>query len=149
MFNTIVVGTDGSETAGSAVERAVALAALTGATLHVVNAYRAVSAATMGAVEGVPIDVGNANTAAAEESSRVCERAAAPAVAQGLKVATHPVAGDAPAALIHVANEVGADLIVIGNRGMSGKKRFVLGSVPNTVSHHSPCNLLIVDTTTS
>ena len=60
-----------------------------------------------------------------------------------------PVAGDAPAALIHVANEVGADLIVIGNRGMSGKKRFVLGSVPNTVSHHSPCNLLIVDTTTS
>jgi nucleotide-binding universal stress UspA family protein len=45
-----------------------------------------------------------------------------------------------------VAENVGADLVVVGNRGMSGVRRFVLGSVPNKVSHHSPCNLLIVDT---
>jgi nucleotide-binding universal stress UspA family protein len=54
--------------------------------------------------------------------------------------------GDPANALIDVAEAVGADLIVVGNRGMEGKKRFVLGSVPNKVSHHCPCSLLIVDT---
>ena len=59
------------------------------------------------------------------------------------------MAGEAADALIGVAEETGADLIVVGNRGMSGARRFVLGSVPNTVSHHCPCILLIVDTTTA
>jgi nucleotide-binding universal stress UspA family protein len=50
-------------------------------------------------------------------------------------------------ALVGVANDVGADLLVVGNRGLSGARRFVLGSVPNKVSHYCPCNLLVVDTT--
>ena len=53
---------------------------------------------------------------------------------------------DAATALIDIAEEVGADLLVIGNRGMSGARRFILGSVPNKISHHAPCSLLIVDT---
>jgi nucleotide-binding universal stress UspA family protein len=59
---------------------------------------------------------------------------------------THQLPGDAADALLDVAEQVGADLLVVGNRGMTGARRFVLGSVPNEVSHHSPCSLLIVDT---
>jgi nucleotide-binding universal stress UspA family protein len=55
--------------------------------------------------------------------------------------------GDDPAdALMKVVEQTGADLLVVGNRGMTGARRFVLGSVPNKVSHHCPTNLLIVDT---
>ena len=56
------------------------------------------------------------------------------------------MAGDAADALIRVATNARADLIVVGNRGMAGARRFVLGSVPNKVSHHCPSSLLIVDT---
>jgi nucleotide-binding universal stress UspA family protein len=62
-------------------------------------------------------------------------------------VQTHTRAGDPADVLVAAANEFGADLVVVGNRGMSGVRRFVLGSVPNKVSHHCPCSLLIVDTT--
>ena len=47
----------------------------------------------------------------------------------------------------HAAEEVGADLIIVGNKGMSGAKRFLLGSVPNKVSHHAPCSVMIIRTT--
>jgi nucleotide-binding universal stress UspA family protein len=46
-----------------------------------------------------------------------------------------------------VAEERGSDLIVVGNKGMTGAKRFLLGSVPNKVSHHAPCSVLIIRTT--
>ena len=81
------------------------------------------------------------------ESRRICEEASAPARGLGVAVEVHAAAGEAADALIEVAQHVGADLVVVGNRGMSGPRRFVLGSVPNTVSHHCPCSLLIVDTT--
>jgi nucleotide-binding universal stress UspA family protein len=55
--------------------------------------------------------------------------------------------GDPANALLETAERVGADLLVIGNKGMSGVRRFVLGSVPNKISHHCPCSLLIVHTT--
>jgi nucleotide-binding universal stress UspA family protein len=48
--------------------------------------------------------------------------------------------------LISTAEEVGADLIVVGNRGMGGVARFLLGSVPNRVAHHAPCAVLIAHT---
>lgn len=55
--------------------------------------------------------------------------------------------GEAADTLINAAETEGADLIVVGNRGMSGATRFLLGSVPNKVSHHAPCDLMIVKTT--
>ena len=58
----------------------------------------------------------------------------------------HSVPGEPADVLIGVAEEFGAGLVVVGNRGMSGARRFILGSVPNKVSHHCPCSLLIVDT---
>ncbi len=55
--------------------------------------------------------------------------------------------GEAAAALLDVAREESADLIVVGNKGMAGAQRFLLGSVPNRVSHHAPIDVLIVHTT--
>ena len=151
MFNAIVVGTDGSETAGVAVHRATDLAALTGATLHIVNAYRTLAmstvavAATAGGMSNIDVDAINKGVTA--ESEQVCAHAASEARRRGVAVEMHAVPVEPADALLQVALDVGADLVVVGNRGMSGKKRFVLGSVPNKVSHHCPCSLLIVDTT--
>jgi nucleotide-binding universal stress UspA family protein len=150
MYEVIVVGTDGSETAGVAVQHATMLAKLSGATLHIVHAHQPVSAsrATMGASAGLPtVDVTNLNAGIAADSLSICEHGASLAKREGVTVETHSTPEDAATALVDVAEAVGADLIVIGNRGMSGARRFILGSVPNKVAHHCPCNLLIVDTT--
>jgi nucleotide-binding universal stress UspA family protein len=149
MFDVIVVGTDGSEPAGVAVHQATALAALTGGTLHVVCSYRPVSqgGATLAASGGVATpDVEQVNRTAALDAERVCQHAASEAARQGISVETHAVPGEPADVLVGVANEVNAGLLVVGSRGMTGVRRFVLGSVPNKVSHHCPCSLLIVDT---
>jgi nucleotide-binding universal stress UspA family protein len=149
MYQVIVVGTDGSETAGVAVKHATMLAKLSGATLHIVHAHHLVSSthAAIGATSGMPtVDAGNLNAGIAADSEAVCDHAATEAKRAGVKFETHSRSGDAAASLTSVAGEVGADLLVVGNRGMSGMKRLVLGSVPNKVSHHCPCSLLIVDT---
>ena len=65
----------------------------------------------------------------------------------GVKVETFAREGDAADAILDVAEEQNADLIVVGNKGMTGAKRFLLGSVPNKVSHHAPCSVLIIRTT--
>jgi nucleotide-binding universal stress UspA family protein len=65
----------------------------------------------------------------------------------GVNVETFAREGDPADAILDVAEERDADLIVVGNKGMSGAKRFLLGSVPNKVSHHAPCSVLIVRTT--
>jgi nucleotide-binding universal stress UspA family protein len=117
--------------------------------LHIVSAYRPVSlgSAAVAATSGLStVDVGDVNRAVTAQGELVCEHAASSARRDGVPVEVHPVPGDAADALVSVAQQVGADLLVVGNRGMSGARRFVLGSVPNKVSHHSPCNLLIVDT---
>jgi len=75
------------------------------------------------------------------------EEARGEATGAGLTaVETYACQGDAADAIIDVAEEQRADLIVVGNKGMTGAKRFLLGSVPNKVSHHSPCSVLIVRT---
>ena len=61
----------------------------------------------------------------------------------------HSAEGDPADALIAIAESCEADLVVVGNRGMTGIKRFVLGSVANKLSRHCPCNLLIVSTDTA
>ena len=65
----------------------------------------------------------------------------------GIEVETFAREGDPADAILDVAEERSADLIVVGNKGMTGAKRFLLGSVPNKVSHHAPCSVLIVRTT--
>ena len=145
MFRSIVVGTDGSESASIAVAGAAELARLTGATLHIAT----VGGATTSAMLGDPLAGAAAMSVAAEETREelqdIVERAAQPAQAQGVTVATHTLIGSAAQALCDLAESVGADLLVVGNRGMKGGRRF-LGSVPNTISHHAPCSVLIYET---
>jgi len=62
-------------------------------------------------------------------------------------VQTHPVEGDPAEAILNIAEGTDADLIVVGNKGMTGARRFLLGSVPNNISHHAPCSVIIVRTT--
>jgi nucleotide-binding universal stress UspA family protein len=64
----------------------------------------------------------------------------------GVDVETLAREGDAADAILDIAEQKDADLIVVGNKGMTGAKRFLLGSVPNKVSHHAPCSVLIIRT---
>jgi nucleotide-binding universal stress UspA family protein len=145
MFESILVGTDGSDAAGVAVSRAVAMAAALDARLQIVSAYEPVPERRLriGLVQ-VPTDV---QVNMREEVLALLEEARQTAQAAGVtKVETFARLGDAADAILDVAEEHGSDLIVVGNKGMTGATRFLLGSVPNRVSHHAPCSVLIVRT---
>ncbi len=147
MFTRIVVGTDGSDTAGEAVHQAMDLAKLAGATLSIVSAYSPVSERRVrGEKLQAPPDV-QYEIGPREDVNVVLDAAAAEARKLGLEVQTHPVEADPADAIIDVAEQTSADLIVVGNKGMTGARRFLLGSVPNNVSHHAPCSVMIVRTT--
>jgi nucleotide-binding universal stress UspA family protein len=147
VFTRIVVGTDGSDTAAEAVGQAIDLAKLTGATLSIVSAYAPVPKRRIqGEAEGVPGDVAH-EIGPREDVNLVLDAAAAQARAAGVEVRTHPVQDDPADAILNVAEEIKADLIVVGNKGMTGARRYLLGSVPNNVSHHAPCSVIIVRTT--
>jgi len=147
VFARIVVGTDGSDTAAEAVRQAVDLAKLSGATVSIVSAYQPVSKRRIeGEQQDAPADVQH-EIGPREDVNLVLEAAAAGAKSAGVEVQTHPVEADPAEAILDVAEETDADLIVVGNKGMTGARRFLLGSVPNNVSHHAPCNVMIVRTT--
>jgi nucleotide-binding universal stress UspA family protein len=147
MFSTIVVGTDGSETAGKAVARATDLAAELGARLLIVSAFEPVSDARLrDEATRVPADL-QWMINPREDVDATLEEAAQGASERGLDVQTFARQGDAADAILDVAEEQRADLIVVGNKGMTGAKRFLLGSVPNRISHHAPCSVLIIRTT--
>ena len=156
---SILVGTDGSDTAGIAVTQAIELARSLGARLQIVSAYEP--------VPGAPGSVGPPGTST-ESGGRVrltvspewtvhvrdevlalLQSARADAEAAGVaaeEIETFARVGDAADAILDVAEEQGCDLIVVGHKGMTGATRFLLGSVPNKVSHHAPCSVLIVRT---
>ncbi|WP_372789031.1 universal stress protein [Paraconexibacter sp.] len=147
MFTSIVVGTDGSDTAQKAVGRAVALAAQLGARLEIVSAYEPVSGQRLREEQQqVPGDLQWMITPR-EDVDATLEKAAEDAREKGVvDVRVHARQGDPADAILDVAEELDSDLIVVGNKGMTGAKRFLLGSVPNKVSHHAPCSVLIVRT---
>jgi nucleotide-binding universal stress UspA family protein len=147
VFTRIVVGTDGSETAAEAVRQAADLAKLSNAELNIVSAYEPVSKRRIkNEQQDAPADV-QYEINPHEDVNLVLEAAAASAKQEGVEVRTHPVQGNPADAIINVAEQTDADLIVVGNKGMTGTRRFVLGSVPNNISHHAPCSVIIVRTT--
>jgi nucleotide-binding universal stress UspA family protein len=147
VFTRIVVGTDGSDTAAEAVRQAVDLAKLTGAELSIVSAFSPVPERRVKDTQNeAPADV-QYEIGPRENVNLVLDAAAAAARKDGVSVQTHPVEADPGEAILNVAEETSADLIVVGNKGMTGARRFLLGSVPNNVSHHAPCSVLIVRTT--
>jgi nucleotide-binding universal stress UspA family protein len=147
MFRTIVVGTDGSDTARQAVREAVELAAALGASIELVSAYEPIAGQRLREeAREAPRDL-QWMVNAREDVEATLREAAEEVAAAGVPVRTHHREGDAADAILDVAEERGADLIVVGNKGMTGAKRFLLGSVPNKVSHHAPCSVLIIRTT--
>ena len=147
MFASIVVGTDGSESAQEAVRQSVELAARLGATLRIVSAYEPVPAGRLREeAQQVPPDLQWMINPREEVDSTLSD-AADLVRSAGLEVETFAREGDPADAILDVAEERGADLIIVGNKGMTGARRFLLGSVPNKVSHHAPCSVLIIRTT--
>jgi nucleotide-binding universal stress UspA family protein len=148
MFTSIVVGTDGSDTAATAVRYAIDLAGQLGARLQIVSAYEPVSDHRLKNEKlEVPEDL-QWMVNPREDVLTMLTDAQKEAQAAGVgQVETFARQGDAADAILDVAEEQRSDLIVVGNRGMTGAKRFLLGSVPNKVSHHAPCSVLIVRTT--
>src|SRR5690242_558093 len=130
-MKAIVVGTDGSETAALALNEACDLAKSTGAKLHIVSAYVPIGGARVASEGGESRMVGPDM-----QVDGVLDTAAGAVHARGVEAECHARKGDPADALLSVADEVGADVIVVGNRGMTGTKRFLLGSVPDKISHH-------------
>ena len=151
MYKSIVVGVDGSDTARAAMLKAADLAKLTGARVHLVTASVKGYLAELVAIEPMAAGMTQALQAAEAEvasaSKAMLERAAEEVGERGIDVETHVVDAAPADAIVDVAQNVGADLIVVGNKGMRGTKRYVLGSVPNSVAHHAPCDVTIVSTT--
>jgi nucleotide-binding universal stress UspA family protein len=124
VYRRILVGTDGSSTAARAVDRAVEVAATTGASLTILMA-------------------GNPRRAAGVVAAEAERHAGS-----GVTIDTEVVDADPVSALVDTAESGGYDLVVTGNRGMTGVSRFfAIGSVPNKLTHHLPCSFLIVETT--
>jgi nucleotide-binding universal stress UspA family protein len=147
VFKSIVVGTDGSETATQAVHQAVDLAKQIDAKLELVSAYEPVSDQRLREERTeVPDDL-QWMVNPREDVDATLQAAAEEAKEAGVTVETYARQGDPADAILDVAEEQNADLIIVGNKGMTGAKRFLLGSVPNKVSHHAPCSVLIIRTT--
>ena len=127
----IVVGTDGSTTAEAAVREAGELAKALNAHVHVVSGYE-------------PLTGGNGVLPDARARANL-ERASGLLKVSGVESTGHALRGDPVDAIIGVATKEHADVIVVGNKGMSGGRRF-LGSVPNKISHHAPCSVWIART---
>src|SRR5688500_5260276 len=143
MLTTVAVGTDGSETADHAVDFAIDMARRYDAGLVVASCYRPVSEARVKQEQKDapqelmwsinPTEDVEATLRAAEERAKE----------QGLKTVSAARMGDPADVLCEIAQEHGADVLVVGNKGM---QRRLLGSVPNSVSHKAPCSVMIVKT---
>jgi nucleotide-binding universal stress UspA family protein len=147
MFKSIVVGTDGSDTASQAVRQAVDLARDVGAKVELVSAYEPVSSQRLSEERRQAPEDLQWTINPREDVDATLEVAAKVAREAGVEVNIYARQGDPADAILDVAEEQDADLIVVGNKGMTGAKRFLLGSVPNKVSHHAPCSVLIIRTT--
>lgn len=134
MFSTIVIGLDQSATAHRAFLDGAELGRLFGAHLHLVTSF------ADGPLGGVAISDERL------EAEQMLDSAARAADPTGQKVTTHALPGKPADAILRVAEEIGADLIVIGNKGAQGARR-VLGSVAGAVTGGAPCTVMVVKTT--
>jgi nucleotide-binding universal stress UspA family protein len=139
VFETVVVGADGSATAAEAVRVAIGLVKLTGGRLHIVTAYKPQQLRSPAGEEF------SQSLSTVDVADSVLADLASRARSGSVEVETHLKGGDPADAICEVATQVKADVIVVGNKGMTGVRR-VLGSVPNSVAHQAPCAVLIAFT---
>jgi nucleotide-binding universal stress UspA family protein len=140
MFKVIVVGADSSLTSRRAVEAAAELAALSGAALHIVTGYDTKRLDD----KSLPSEFKSMSRDG--EADAILQIHSFIAKEKGIEPTMHKGSGDPADVIVKTADQVGADLIVVGNRGMQGVRR-VLGSVPNSVAHSANCSVAIIDTT--
>jgi nucleotide-binding universal stress UspA family protein len=164
-YRRVVVGTDGSETAAIAVRYAAQLARASGGELLIVTAFRPqptgieaewAASGPAGLYEGSSSRIEDAvpqelqwqvtDASVAEAHAIAASQIAADQGVPLIKIHCIPAPGDPASALIAVAEERGADVIVVGSKGINKASRFLLGNVPNKVSHHAPCDVMIVHT---
>jgi nucleotide-binding universal stress UspA family protein len=146
-YQTVVVGTDGSESSFGAVDRAAGIAADSGAALVIACAYYPAGKHDVEKAQDVLRDeahqvVGSAPAEATLQDAR--DRAAA---AGATRIETVPVVGDPVESLRKVVSDHAADLLVVGNRGLNTLAGRILGSVPSEVARKSGVDVLIVHTT--
>jgi nucleotide-binding universal stress UspA family protein/nitrite reductase/ring-hydroxylating ferredoxin subunit len=127
-YRTILVGTDGSETATVAVRAATALAKPFGGMVRIVCAHGA---------DG-PDD---------QTAKEVLHYARDAVRAQGVETKTHMKAGEPARVINELAELHGADVIVVGSVGMGKARRFRLGGIGEKVAVEAPCDVLVVRTT--
>lgn len=146
-YRRIVVGTDGSQTAALAVRAAGELAGASGARLVVVTAFERNPDVETARQSEVPDDLrwAASDRHQAEALAKRGRTIAREAGASDVVISTD--VGAPAEVVLTAAEEHGADLIVVGSKGMTDASRFVLGSVADRVSHHAPCDVLIVHTT--
>lgn len=140
MFKVIVVGADRSLTSRRAVEAAAELAAMAGAALHIVTGYDPKR------LDDKDVPAEFRSLGGEGEAEAILQIHSFIAKDRGVEPTMHHGTGDPAEVIVKTADEVGADLIVVGNRGMRGVRR-VLGSVPNSVAHNANCSVAIIDTT--
>ena len=136
MFEHILVAVDGSHKGGKSLPIAIDLATKYGSTVTVVHVRE------HGRYEGSEVDLGP-GTEAEELVGAVLERFRAAGVEARSEI-RHVSPGDTPEQIVEVAKSSGADLIVMGTRGMTEWKSLVLGGVANKVVHHATCPVLLV-----
>jgi len=146
-YETIVVGTDGSATAQEAVGQAAALAAADGARLVVVTAYRPGESPARGVdPDRLPEDLRFVLTDQVQ-AEELAERGRALAREQGAqRTVVRALPGEPAEVLLEAADELQADLIVVGSRGLGSHAHVILGSVAASVAHHAPCDVLVAHT---
>jgi nucleotide-binding universal stress UspA family protein len=144
MYKKIVVGTNGAATADKAVQTAAELARTLGAELHIIVAFRT-DKAGLAQVGGMPLIDTGAEHALREAAERQVSQKATESWGTGITVEHHEIVGEAADVLLDTAESLGADLIVVGSKGMRGARRY-LGSVPNSVCHGAHCAVLVVKT---
>jgi nucleotide-binding universal stress UspA family protein len=145
-YQHVLVGTDGSASATEAVRHAGGLAAAFGAKLTIVTAYNPDPERAARARSETPEDLQWTVTDSALASERAAAGRAVAREAGATDVDIYVEAGDPAEVVIEAAELRRADVIVVGSKGMTSAKRFLIGSVPNRISHHAPCDVIIVRT---
>ncbi len=145
MYERILVGTDGSPQALDAVHSAGRLAELCGLDeLHVVTACRAFTEHEMARIHAeLPSELHDVVNPHLDAEDRFSE--AKSVLGSALSIVGHEMSGDPADCILAAAESVGADLVVVGARGMGSIERFVRGSVSTKVAHHSACDVLVVE----
>ena len=142
-YQTVVVGYDGSSDADAAVETAVDQVAADG-TVHVVTAFHPESDARLVQhLQQLPEEFRDTYDPDAVERERQ-HMALVRLRARGVACTGHVVPDDPATAIIDVARREGADLVVVGSRGLGRMRRFVRGSVSARVASHAPVSVLVV-----